>query len=207
MALQPLLSRKETDFNPVIIAHNHISIAVPPYEVLTAYLDTTTWPNWNTYNPTARISQHPSAFPSDFQDSDLIDLCSRPDMLYPGVQFTKSHAEGTYGAPKPGQKENQETIEIVAVEALQTPDGRKGYRIVWKLSGWTDILMKSRRVLEFVETAPGAQTTEYDSFTEIGGLLAWPVKWFMGSEKLEKDFEGAHESLKRYLETHGKNSI
>lgn len=91
-----------------------------------------------------------------------------------------------------------QNLEVVALEELQTEDGKKGYRIVWRLLDWSDWLMRTRRVHEFVENGNGG--TEYNSWTELGGSLAWIVKWTSGDRKMMSFFEKSFEGLKAYVE-------
>lgn len=160
MAPTPPLARKASDFKPVTIVHNHITIAAAPLAVLTPLLNTTTWPSWNTFNPTATIYHRPEPDPAH----PLASVFAPPEFLAPVVKFIESHSEEARKKEK-NINEN-ENIEIVAVEEIKTEDGKSGYRVIWRLLDWNGMLMKSRKIHELVENESGG--TEYDCWTELG---------------------------------------
>ncbi|OKL60050.1 hypothetical protein UA08_04974 [Talaromyces atroroseus] len=197
-ASAPLLPRKPSDFKPVISIYNHISIAAPPLAVFSAVLNTTTWSSWNYYNPSATIYYRPPSSVPQPKPSFLDTVAeSSSSFLSPGCKFTEFHCKEAEeaGVGKP------QNLEIVAIEELQSQDGKNGYRIVWRLLDWSDWLMRTRRVHEFV--ASGNGQTEYNSWTELGGLLAWIVKWTSGDRKMKSLFEKSFEGLKVYVESEG----
>jgi hypothetical protein len=200
MAPTPLLPRKSSDFTPITTVHNHVSIAAPPLIVLTTVLNTTTWPSWNTFNPTATIYYRPEPVWSQPQSPShpaaLSALFASPDFLSPGCKFGESHSEESKKSV--ASVNDTENLEILAIEELQTEDGKRGYRIVWRLLDWNEWLMKSRRVHEFVEGENGQ--TEYNSWTELGGLFAWPLKWASGDSKIGVFFDETFKSLKEFVE-------
>ena len=95
-----------------------------------------------------------------------------------------------------------ENIEIIAVEEIKTDDGKTGYRVIWRVLDWNGLLMRSRRIQEFVENESGG--TEYDSWTELGGLFSYPLKWSSIDKKIGVLFDGAFKSLKEFVEGGGK---
>ena len=58
--------------------------------------------------------------------------------------------------------------------------------------------MKSRRIHECLENESGG--TEYDVWTELGGLLSWPLKWTSKDEKIGMLFDETYMSLKDFVE-------
>jgi hypothetical protein len=192
MSPTPLLARKASDFQPVTILHNHITIAAAPLAIFTLLIDSTTWPSWNTFNPTATIYYRPepdTAHP-------LASLFVSPEFLAPGVKFAESHSEESRKLEK--NIKESENLEIVAIDSIETKDGKKGYRVVWRLLDWNGLLMKSRRIHEFVENESGG--TEYNSWLELGGLFSWPLKWTSGDKKIGVLFDETFKSLKDFVE-------
>jgi hypothetical protein len=63
---------------------------------------------------------------------------------------------------------------------------------------WSPWLIQSRRTHHFVENGG---KTEYEAWTEMGGLMAWVVRW-TASGLFKKRFQEAFKSLKGYLESH-----
>ena len=196
MTPQPLLPRRPGDFKPITTIHNHITIASPPIAVVTSLIDTTAWPSWNTFNPSAQIFHRPEPDASH----PLASLFAYAECLAPGVKFTESHSEEARKMVK-SMNEN-ENIEIIAVEEIKTDDGKTGYRVIWRVLDWNGLLMRSRRIQEFVENESGG--TEYDSWTELGGLFSYPLKWSSIDKKIGVLFDGAFKSLKEFVEGGGK---
>jgi hypothetical protein len=130
----------------------------------------------------------------------LASILAPPEFLAPGVTFIESHSEEARKKEK-NINEN-ENIEIVAVEEIKTEDGKNGYRVIWMLLDWNGMLMKSRRIHELVENESGG--TEYDSWTELGGFFSWPLTWTSGDKKIGVLFDGAFQSLKEFVEGGGK---
>lgn len=192
MAPAPLLARTASDFKPTSVLYNHITISATPLAVFTVLLNTATWPSWNTFNPTATIYDRPEVDSSH----PLATLFSSPDFLAPGVKFSESHSEASRKLEK--NINQNENLEIIAAEPIETKDGKKGYRVVWRLLDWNGLLMKSRRIHEFVENENGE--TEYGSWTEFGGLFGWPLKWTGGDKKIGILFDETFLSLKEYAE-------
>lgn len=192
MAPAPLLARTASDFTAASVLHNHITIFAKPLAVFTTLLNTTTWPSWNTFNPTATIYYRPEVDSSH----PLASLFSNPEFLAPGIKFSESHSEESRKLEK--NINQDENLEIIAVETLETEDGKKGYRLVWRLLDWNGLWMKSRRIHELVENEKGE--TEYDSWTEFGGLLSWPLKWTSGDKKIGILFDETFKSLKEFVE-------
>jgi hypothetical protein len=198
MATDGMPEREPPKFKVASTTHNHISIAVPPLAVLTTILDTNTWNTWNTFNRSARIYFKPDEIPSGFS-SELISLFSRPDFLSPGCKYTESvHSKGTdLSLPAPEKGKNLNNLEVTSIEEFEEKDGRKSYRIVWIVNDWSPWLIQSRRTHQFVEKDG---KTEYETWTEMGGLLAWVVRW-TASGMFRKRFDEAFASLKVYLES------
>jgi hypothetical protein len=94
-----------------------------------------------------------------------------------------------------------EDLEIV-VEKINTDDMKKGYRVIWRLLDWNGLFTKSRPIHEFVGNESGG--TENDSWTELGRLFSYPLRWSSGDKKIGLLFDGAFQSLKKFVEGRGK---
>ncbi|KAE9374802.1 hypothetical protein N431DRAFT_405798 [Stipitochalara longipes BDJ] len=200
MATEGIPKRDPPSFRVVTTTHNHISIAASPLTVLTMILDTKTWDTWNTFNRSARIYYRPDPIPSS-SSPVLSSLFTKPDFLTPGCKYTESvHQKGTdlsLSAPEKGKQLNN--LEVTSIEEFQEKEGKKSYRIVWIVVDWSPWLLQSQRTHQFVERDG---KTEYDSWTEMGGLLAWVVRW-TASGMFKQRFQEAFESLKVHLERNG----
>jgi len=183
----PLPPSKSSAFRSWVTIHNSISIEAPPITVITTVLDTETWPEWNLFNPTATI-YHSEKPKSD--SATLKSLFSRPGFLAPGTKFSESHSNDKSSSSRARSVEN---LEIEIIEEI----GQTGYRIVWRLLGWSNWLMRSRRIHEFTESGRG---TSYNCWTELGGLLSWLLMWTSAAGKLKESFDQTFDSLKQYIE-------
>lgn len=67
---------------------------------------------------------------------------------------------------------------------------------MWIVLDWSPWLIQSQKTHQFVERDG---KTEYDVWTEMGGLLAWVIRW-TASGMFKTRFQEAFESLKVYLE-------
>jgi hypothetical protein len=197
MSTREMPERKSPAFRVVSTTHNHVSIAAPSLTVFTTILDTSTWNTWNTFNRSARIYFRPDPTPSS-SSPELTALFTRPDFLSPGCKYTESvHAKGTdlsFPAPEKGKQLNN--LEVTSIEEFEEKGGEKSYRLVWIVIDWSPWLIQSRRTHQFVERDG---RTEYDAWTEMGGLLAWVVRW-TASGIFQLRFQEAFESLKACLE-------
>ncbi|PMD43675.1 hypothetical protein L207DRAFT_423259 [Hyaloscypha variabilis F] len=194
--------REPPPFRVVSTTHSHVSIAASPLTVLSTILDTNTWDTWNTFNRSARIYHRPDPIPPN-SSPELSSLFAKSDFLVPGCKYTESvHPKGTdLSLPGPEKGKQLNNLEVTSIDEFQEKDGKKSYRIVWYVVDWSPWLMQSRRTHQFVEKDG---VTEYDSWTEMGGLLAWVVRW-MASGLFKKRFQEAFESLKVYLESKGNS--
>ena len=201
MATDGMPEKKPPSFRVVSTTHNNISIAASPLTVLTTILDTNTWDMWNTFNRSARIYFKPDQISPDFSP-ELSSLFSRPDFLCPGCKYTESvHAKGTdLSLPAPEKGKQLNNLEVTSIQEFKEKDGKKSYRLVWIVTGWSPWLIQSRRTHQFVEKDG---STEYDAWTEMGGLAAWVVKW-TASGMFKLRFDEAFKSLKVYLEGKGE---
>jgi hypothetical protein len=197
MATDRIPEREPPNFRVVSTTHNHISIAAPPLTVLTTILNTNAWNTWNTFNRSASIYFKPDPAPTS-HSPELSALFSRPDYISPGCKYTESvHAKGTdLSLPAPEKGKQLNNLEVTSIEEFEGKDGKKSYRVVWVVIDWLPWLIQSRRTHHFVERDG---KTEYETWTEMGGLLAWVVRW-TASGMFKKRFQEAFESLKVYLE-------
>lgn len=203
MATDEIPERDPPPFNVVFSCHNYVSIAAPPLTVLTAILDTNSWDKWNNFNRSAKIYFHLEPESFNFAPPELSALFSRPDFLSPGCKYTESvHRNGTdLSLPAPEKGKALNNLEVVSIEEFEGKDGKKSYRLAWKLIDWSPWLIQSRRVHDFVEKGGN---TEYDCWTEQSGVLAWVLRWTFAGGTFKTRFQEAFKSLKVYLESGGK---
>jgi len=87
-------------------------------------------------------------------------------------------------------------------------EGKKGYRIAWKGSGWAHWQLHSERVMEFVEVelGEGEMGTEFSCWETFGGILGPVVKAVAGEQLVER-FGDYQRDVKAYLEGDEKGAV
>lgn len=89
---------------------------------------------------------------------------------------------------------------MTALDEVDGPGGRKGFRVVWLGKGYPDWALRSERVHEiYEEGGGGGGTTVYDVYETFSGPLAWAVKFFVGGA-LVKRFGQWNGELGRFVE-------
>ncbi|KAH7347634.1 hypothetical protein B0T11DRAFT_143288 [Plectosphaerella cucumerina] len=178
------------------------TIAAPPLLCLSTVLDTSSWPSWNTFCPSATIDSTPSPESVSLNAPELEALARRPAHLFPGVAATFS-VHMTPNASSPTYSAEHVTL----LERFSDPAGRTGYRVSWKFTSYPHLLLHAERVQEFVEaTGPdGGVITEYRNYETFGGLLT-PVMRFLKSGELLDGFNRWMTSLKSAAEKAAKKT-
>jgi len=159
-------------------------VPASPAEVLSLVRDTTTWPSWNTFCPTCTISPQTSPSPPstdpnlvsgkahwlDLGTVAVVDVFMNGDGLVPGTK--RSRTQG---------------LCITRLEKIEE-EGKKGYRIAWKGTGWSHWQLHSERVMEFIECElDGAgMGTDYVCWETFGGVLGVMVKTAVGSQLVDR---------------------
>jgi hypothetical protein len=168
-----------------------ITIAAPPSAVLKATLAHHRYV-WNSFVPEIKIDYQPP--PS----GDPAKALWRPDALQPGTKFTmRVYMDGSGGKSAAELGPSRDNPEIMTkVEELG--DGRKGYRVAWKSTGFPNWVLRCERVQEMVENAEGF--TDYTTWETFGGPLAVTVKLTQGSKLVDRFADWARD-LKRHLES------
>lgn len=195
MTSHPKISRKLVGFRPVTSIYNQITIAQPALTVLSINLDASSWPKWNTYNPTATIYFTPASPPPELESSppELKALYTRPNYLAPGCNFTLTHSDNSPNS-------NFEIREISAISP-EDPDakGAKGYRVITRMVDNQPWFLRVVRILHVTEI-DGGQGAKIESWCELAGGNAYLGKLFGMEKKIEKLIDESYVSLKSYAE-------
>jgi len=93
------------------------------------------------------------------------------------------------------KKSRDQGIAITRMEKLD--DGRKGFRIAWKSTGWSHWQLHSERVMDFVEVEDGV--TDYICWETFGGVLSIAVKATVGGTLVDRFGDYARD-VKAFLE-------
>jgi len=167
-------------------------VSATPSAVLDVIRNTNSWEDWNTFCPRCTFS--PKSQPPGPQiDPDL--PTGRPGWLEIGSVVTIDVFMNGDGLVEGRKKSRDQDIVITAIEKLG--DGREGYRIAWKGTGWSHWQLHSERVMDFVAIEGGG--TDYTCWETFGGILAVAVKGTVGSTLVERFGDYARD-VKGFLE-------
>ncbi len=99
----------------------------------------------------------------------------------------------------PGTKRSRtQTVCVTHVEGINK-DGRVGYRICWKATGWSTML-HSERVIELVECElDGGSGTDFAVWETFGGMLGVMVKSVVGSQLIDRFGDYARDVREYFL--------
>jgi len=160
-----------------VLAQAHI--LVPPRVVLDAVQNTHTWHLWNSFTPSLSFMSDPG----------------KPDgWLKPGFIATLDVFMKGDGLVPDSVKSRDQGIEVTVLETLR--DGREGWRVAWKSTGYKDWQLRSERVMEFVKADGG---TDYTCWETFSGVLAPVVKRVVG-RTLGSRFEDYARDVKEFVE-------
>ncbi|KAK4964007.1 hypothetical protein LTR66_012525 [Elasticomyces elasticus] len=155
------------------------TINAPASKVFEAILDTPSWPQWNTFVPSATVTKQPHA-----QEGD------------------SRLAVGTCMTFKVSMTSTVSTIskEVVSIIENITPENRVG-RICWSLdnSGMLtpSFMIRAERVNEIEDNGDG--TCEYRTWETFAGPAARFVKWKY-EQTLQERFEDWVRDLREFVE-------
>lgn len=168
------------------------TIAASPVNVLLALLDTSSYPKWNTFIPRVTISADPSSMTFRTEVSKRIPSRSAggATLLAVGTEVIFDvHMKG------PDNPSRASAEQVTVVEELK--DGRRGYRVAWKMMGWGDRMLRAERVNEIVEAADGHTT--YRTWETFAGPMAYVVKIATGKDLVAR-FQDWATDLTKYVE-------
>jgi len=100
----------------------------------------------------------------------------------------------------PGRKRSRtQGMTVTVLEAI-TENGKKGYRLAWKGTGFSHWQLHSERVMEFLSITleNGEEGTEFSCWETFGGVLASVVKATYGSTLVER-FGDYQRDVKAFL--------
>lgn len=167
-------------------------IAAPPDACLAVLLKTGDYPRWNPLIPLVTDMQSPAEAEKAEDEATLPPPHLRgPEYVARGTTMTfEVHIE-----LDPAKITNRTGIVCTAVEPF--PGERKGWRVVWKPTGYPEWFSRSERVQEVVDD--GSRGTEYTCYETFYGPFATVIRLAVGA-KLCKGFEGWAEGMKKFAE-------
>ncbi|KAJ0291877.1 hypothetical protein Brms1b_003043 [Colletotrichum noveboracense] len=183
-------------------------IAKPPLAVLATFIDPSTYPSWNPMFPKVTVTKPATGPVPPLLAESTVAKHNPADLMLQGAQvafevhLTLDPARVTSNSPCIITK-IEDFHKVTTSSAGEEHKGRKGYRVVWKTTGYTPptFLFKAERVHEFLESEDGTGT-EYRQYETFFGPLAHVVKLTMVGQ-LESAFAAWMDGLKRFVEAGG----
>jgi hypothetical protein len=182
----------------VFSVKSSVHIAAPARDLLAITLSPPTYPRWCNFVPRVKIIEHTTpATSSTLWTEAQIQPGTRTELtVFMGgngqAQFAQSGAQGSRAT----------FVQCTALDE-DLGEGRTGYRVCWKVTGYPTWLLRSERVQEFVVSGADGQETEYIGWETFGGIFAYPTKWIFGST-LAQRFADWGSDLKAFAEAGGR---
>jgi hypothetical protein len=175
-----------------VIAKTRISS--PPKVVFDLIRDTTRYEKWNSFTPRWHLSDK-SPKPSEGVGEGGIETDKEGWLEVGSVANIEVFMAGD-GLVEGSKKSREQGIVVTILESI-LDEGKSGYRLAWKSTGWSHWQMHSERVMEFVETEDGG--TAYACWETFGGILGATVKLAVGGTLVDRFGDYARD-VKEYLE-------
>ncbi|KAF8850930.1 hypothetical protein BDZ45DRAFT_679498 [Acephala macrosclerotiorum] len=176
-------------------------ISAAPTEVLSLIRDTNTWSSWNTFCPSCVITKTPK----DLECTDVNVPTEKEGWLDLGSEATIDvfmEGDGLIEGRKRSRTQGVCITRLVRIEE----EGRRGYRIAWKGTGWSHWQLRSERVMEMVEVeGEGGMKTDYVCWETFGGMLGPMIKMVVGSQLVDR-FGDYSRDLRQYFEGRKKGA-
>ena len=175
--------------------------------MLSLIRDTNTWPKWNSFCPACSISPKKPKGSGDGDggaegESEHEMRSGKEGWLEQGSVASIDVFMNGDGLVKGRRKSREQGVIVTAIHALD--DGRVGYRIAWKSTGWSHWQMHSERVMEFVDDGNGG--TEYACWETFGGILASVIKATYGGTLVERFGDYARD-MRGWFEKNGGQGV
>ena len=160
------------------------TIHASPSAILDALLDLASYPKWNTFIPHVTVISTPSSTSTNESGTRLrVGTVLKFDVYMKG----------------PGTARRDSHSLVTIIEELK--DGRRGYRIAWKVLDLSAWLLRGERVQEIVDLGSG--NTQYKTWETFGGPLAYMVRALYKEDMISRFRDWSNE-LKEYVEGLGK---
>ncbi|KAH7316495.1 hypothetical protein B0I35DRAFT_433226 [Stachybotrys elegans] len=173
--------------------------------VVGATLDTSTYPAWNAFCPSATVD-------GGFSSAKLpAAVCPPPPGLDPKLAAGTLLTLDAHLGPGDASSRNQTALCVSCLEQFTADEeggagsGRVGVRLAWRTrdGGLMNRVLRAERVQEFVEDGDGG--VEYACWETFHGLLAPVVKMMVGTSLLW-GFGAWMDGLKEYTEKFASNA-
>ncbi len=157
-----------------------------PAQVLSVIRDTSTWREWNSMTPIYTIKASPDASdPPASIDVDIIPT-GKDGWLERGTAGTMDVFMNGDGLVEGAKRSRQQDMEITFLERIDE-EGRKGFRVAWKATGYAHWQLHSERVTDLVEAEEGGvKGTSYVCWETFGGILGAVVKRVVGGQLVQR---------------------
>ncbi|KAJ5475498.1 hypothetical protein N7539_007785 [Penicillium diatomitis] len=186
-------------------------VAAPSTRVWAALLDTSTWPEWNTFVPRVTIRSQTGTTQADTTEPDSAPGTETPaastaptpslsPRLCKGTRMTfHVRMDPTSTKPQAARDTHLVVTECVAPD----PATRSPGRIVWVSDtdapgGFAPSLLTAERVHEVVDVG-GGEAAEVRNWELQRGYLVYVVKWVFGA-RLRRNFELWVSDLRAFVE-------
>lgn len=164
-----------------------VTIRAPLSTLLDLSLETTSWPEWNSFVPKAVIISQPA--PTSHSATKL----------EVGTKVT-FHNRMKRDGPLSSQHSDHQVVSIKEFER----DGGKGWSIVWRTIGIPggEWMLRAERVQELSErkAEDGSTVVEYRTWGTFGGPMAYLLSWMGVKNDIVDRFEDWAEGLKVHAE-------
>jgi hypothetical protein len=166
---------------PASSIRTEVRISAPAEKVWAKLIDTSTWPDWNTFIPQAEVLDEPST------SSD-------------GPQNLALGSRRRFILTTNGMKPSIQKVTVFEIPNNDTTDP-KLYRICWAVQGYPDSLLRTLRFNEVEEvlTSDGKAECVYRTGEDQWGALAYVVKLMFG-KSIEKGIRDWAQDLKKAAE-------
>ncbi|KAF2020121.1 hypothetical protein BU24DRAFT_419692 [Aaosphaeria arxii CBS 175.79] len=166
----------------VISVKTQVTIKAPAREVWETLIDTSTWPQWNSFIPKAEI----------------VNKQEQPPEGEP--QYWKMDQQRKFTAIVAGMKQHPMQKVVAFEEPDPSATGPKAYRICWAVQGYPHFLLNTYRFNEINEVEEEGETyCIYRTGEEQFGPLAHVIKRTIGGQ-IENGIKAWAEDLKKFME-------
>lgn len=172
----------------VLAVASSVIINCPASHAFDILLDTSTWPEWNSFMPQSKVEPPKSS-----------KSTSKPSVLVKGSKLDMK-------ARMKAGTSLSETLCLVT-ELDRTDPAHAGspgsdmYRVSWIQQSYSRMLLRTNRTSDFrdIQSTDGEAKCEFRTYESMAGPLAYTVK-LMFHDTLQQRFEEMADDLRRYVE-------
>lgn len=202
---ETMIPNPPKEVSAVFIPHYRTTIEAPARIVFEILTSPSTWPDWNLFVPGAELISRRGAsgiiepYTYDASSGDLQARHRATPQVREGDTVTFKVAVPISGKGPTAKRMPSSTQLFVSEVYVPKPGvdaGDATYRVIWGAP--SSLSAPSAKRVQDVEPL-GEQRCEYRSYEEMGGPLAYVVKWTMGGA-VQRGVDEWGEGLKRAAE-------